>query len=94
MADVKPDLEWWTVREAAARWRVSSDTVLRMIDRGDLAARKIGGQWRIHHSAIDQFERSAKPRSAPSSRPACVINGGDPLGLYSSSPAPSPARSR
>jgi excisionase family DNA binding protein len=90
-------LEWFTVREVANRWRVSADTVLRMIERHEVVAKKFGFKWRIHTTAVESFERSARPRQAPatSARPAAVIDRGDPLGLYSGeNPAPSTGRSR
>jgi excisionase family DNA binding protein len=86
-------LEWFTLREIAERWRVSVDSVSRIIDRGDLLARKFGGQWRVHTSAVEAYEQEAKPRRRQvEARPAAVIDRGDPLGLYSSTP--SPARNR
>jgi excisionase family DNA binding protein len=36
-----------TPREVAAYLRLSDATVVRMLRRGELAGRKIGGRWRI-----------------------------------------------
>lgn len=85
-ADIQ-SLEWWTPRECANRWRVSVDTVLRMIDRGDIKGLKFGGQWRIHNSAVEKYEQGGKARSAPAARPDVVLKYGDPLGIYSDRPS-------
>jgi hypothetical protein len=78
-------LEWWTPRQLAARWQVSTDTVIRELVAGNLVGRKIGGRWRVHTSAVDDYERAAKPRHAAAPvRPAVLIDGGDPWGLYAS----------
>jgi excisionase family DNA binding protein len=77
-------LEWWTVRECASRWNVSEDTVIRMIDRGEVMARKFGRQWRIHNDEVERLEGKARPRHHAPARPRAVIDRGDPLGLYSS----------
>lgn len=74
-------LEWFTVPEAATRWRVSEDTVLRMIRDKTILAKKFGRQWRIHQSVIDAFEYGGKARKTPS-RPDVVLRHGDPLGIY------------
>lgn len=54
-------IEWWTVKEVAEHWRISDDTVMRMISRDELKAQKFGGQWRIHRSVIEAFEKPALP---------------------------------
>jgi excisionase family DNA binding protein len=85
-------LEWWTPKECANRWRVSTDTVIRMIDRGELKGLKFGGRWRIHNSVVERYEQGAKTRSSPPARPDVVLTHGDPLGIYSD--RPSTGRSR
>ena len=47
-----------TVKEAAARLRVTPRTVKKMIGRGDLNAMKIGPQWRIAESELVAVMRS------------------------------------
>lgn len=49
-------------REYAEEIRVSVKTVMRMIDRGDLAVVKIGGSVRIPWSEVDRFLDAAAPR--------------------------------
>jgi excisionase family DNA binding protein len=44
-----------TVEEVAEYWRVSRMTVLRIIERGELLAIKIGGQYRISTQALEQY---------------------------------------
>lgn len=43
-----------TPAEVAAQLRVSRGTVYRLIESGLLRARRIGGQWRIPESAVDE----------------------------------------
>lgn len=62
-----PNVEWYTVEELAARWRVSPPTVLRYIASG-VPAMKIGRQYRIHISTIEAKENEAKPAPKPSGR--------------------------
>ncbi|MBX2997094.1 MAG: SPFH domain-containing protein [Caldilineaceae bacterium] len=44
-----------TLEEAAAYLKVSADDVQALIDEGQIAARKIGSQYRISKGVIDQF---------------------------------------
>lgn len=44
-----------TLQEASEYLRVSVEDVLAMIESGDLKAKKIGNQYRISKSAIDEF---------------------------------------
>jgi len=48
-----PDI--MTVAEAAAYMRVSEQDILDSINSGELKARKIGSDYRISKSAIDEF---------------------------------------
>ena len=44
---------WWTVAEAARRWRKSSCWVRRAIKKGEVrGAKKLGGEWRIPVSEV------------------------------------------
>jgi excisionase family DNA binding protein len=45
----------WTVREAAAYFRVSPATIWRWCNAGLLPAFKIGREWRISRPALDQL---------------------------------------
>lgn len=74
-------MEWWTVREVADRLRVSEDVVLREIDDKNLRAKKVGGRWRIHYTAIEEYEGPAVVRSTP--RRGKLLEGvPDVLGVY------------
>jgi excisionase family DNA binding protein len=44
-----------TIPEAAELLRVSSKTIRRWIDGGDLTAAKLGVQWRIRPRDLDRF---------------------------------------
>ena len=44
-----------TIKLAAARLALSTKTVRRLIDSGDLPAFKVGSQWRIHPRDLDDF---------------------------------------
>ena len=47
-----------TVKEVAQRLRVSQATVLRLIDDGELTGVfRVGNQWRIPQSALDEYIR-------------------------------------
>jgi excisionase family DNA binding protein len=64
--------EYLMIREVAVAVRVNRKTVAGMIDRGELAAVRVGRQWRVPASAItapaaygDQEEEApAAPRPA------------------------------
>jgi excisionase family DNA binding protein len=45
--------EYLTIKEVAERLRVSLQSVGRAIQRGDLAAHRIGGQYRIAVEAVE-----------------------------------------
>jgi len=47
-----------TVKDLAIRWNVSSDTIYRMINEGDLSAFKVRGVWRIPTSEITKKEKN------------------------------------
>ena len=48
-------LKFLTVEETAELLQVSRRTLQRMIHRKDLPAFKVGGQWRIHESALAKW---------------------------------------
>lgn len=59
-------LQWWTVREVANRWKLSLDVVYSLVtekpEAGKLLARKFGGSWRIHTSALAEYEAAGIPK--------------------------------
>jgi len=48
-------LQAFTVEEVARRLRVKASTVLRLIRRGELFARKVGSAWRVPAAALDRY---------------------------------------
>jgi len=50
--------------DVAARWDVSTDTVRRLIRRGDLAALKVGRNVRIRLADLIEYEQRAELVSA------------------------------
>jgi excisionase family DNA binding protein len=46
----------WTIEALATRWAVSTRTVRRLIDSGQLRAIRIGGQLRVSPEALERFE--------------------------------------
>lgn len=56
--------EYLTTDEAAAIVRSSRDYVARLCASGQIVARKLGRDWRIHRDELDRFMRGtgkAKP---------------------------------
>ena len=52
----------YTLSEAAAVLRVSKVTLLRAIERRDLQAFRVGGQWRILGGQLNRYVRSRPTR--------------------------------
>jgi excisionase family DNA binding protein len=48
-------LKFLTVEETAELLQVSRRTLQRMIQRKDLPAFKVGGQWRIHENTLAKW---------------------------------------
>lgn len=44
-----------SIQGVAAFLNLSTKTVRRLIDRGELSAFKLGSQWRIHPRDLDDF---------------------------------------
>lgn len=80
------EVEWLTPRELADRWRVSPDTIRRMIADKKLDAIKAGKRCRIHMGEIERYESGHKPKDAdPINRPrrsrkASLVGRLQPLG--------------
>lgn len=61
---------WFSVRELAARFKISQDAVYNLLTDnhddagpgGKLLAKRIGGAWRVHAAALAEFEAPAIPR--------------------------------
>lgn len=51
--------EFYTIREFASATCLAVDTVYRMRTRGDLAAVRLGGEWRIPREEIDRLKAAA-----------------------------------
>lgn len=49
---------WYTVEEAAGRWRLSAEAVRRMIRRGELTVLDMGGRrgYRISEEEVQRYE--------------------------------------
>lgn len=50
------DRPTFTLAELARRWHVSTDTVRRMIQRGELTAFRVGRSMRVPAEAVDAIE--------------------------------------
>lgn len=61
----------WTVEEAAEYLRVSPETILQLIESGDLEARKIGDQYRLdREQVVDLIKQQEEPPARqPKDRP-------------------------
>jgi len=53
-------MEFITVDEIAEYLRISRMTVVRMIEKGELPALKIGRQWRIQKEDFEKWIRGKK----------------------------------
>jgi len=72
MHNTFPNIRLLTLSEAAQLLHISTRTLHRMIQNGDLPALKVGGQWRVResqlqrwvehreHSAVDGKKRSGE----------------------------------
>ena len=52
--------EFFSIRSVANRWDVSTRTVRRIIDRGEISARHIGRQVRITMDEVLRYEREVR----------------------------------
>jgi len=60
------ELRFMTLADAAAALQVSKRTILRMIQKGQVPALKVGGQWRIRESQLKRWAEQ-KEYSLPES---------------------------
>ena len=69
-----------TVKEAAARVRLTPWAIYRAIQRGALTAYKPGGRLRIYESDLEAWLHSTKVHAEhpPAARPAHVLPPGTP----------------
>ncbi len=51
----KPQLEVFTLPEAARYLKISEPEVLQLIQNGELRARRIGTEYRIHRDRLDEI---------------------------------------
>lgn len=61
--------EYLTADEVAEVIRKSPDYVRRLCASGELPARKLGNEWRIHAAALEQFMTTPARTSATRIRP-------------------------
>jgi excisionase family DNA binding protein len=57
----------WTIDALAIRWAVSTRTVRRLIESGQLRAIRIGGQLRVSPEALERFEERQEVRARSTS---------------------------
>ena len=50
--------EWLTMTQACRRLKVSRPTLLRLIDRGELAGYRIGWMIRLRVADVEAYERT------------------------------------
>ena len=62
MEDHTEPLRFLTTHETAEWLQVSRRTVERMINRNDLPAFKVGGQWRIHEDSLAKWLEDLQQR--------------------------------
>ena len=55
MSIEQSELRFMTLAEAAAVLQISKRTILRMIQKGQVPALKVGGQWRIRESQLRRW---------------------------------------
>ncbi len=55
MHNTFPHIRLLTLSEAAELLHVSTRTLQRMIQSGDLPALKVGGQWRVRESQLQRW---------------------------------------
>ena len=59
---IPKDKVWYSVSDLAERFGKSADAVERLLKKGDLLAKKIGGTWRVHADALRAYEADGVPQ--------------------------------
>jgi len=59
-------MRFLSTTDLAYQLNVSSRTVLNMIRRGEIAAIRVGRQWRIDPESVDRWMKAATPSACPS----------------------------
>jgi excisionase family DNA binding protein len=54
------EIRFYKMAEVAKRYRLSTASIRTLVIRGDLAANKIGGTYRISEEALKRFERQTR----------------------------------
>ena len=68
MSIEQTELRFMTLTEAAGILRISKRTILRMIQKGQVPALKVGGQWRIRESQLKRWAEDRESVPAPFER--------------------------
>jgi excisionase family DNA binding protein len=56
----------FTIPALARRWRTRHGTIVGMIDKGQIAAFRVGRRWRVSADVVREYEhRTSKPVSQP-----------------------------
>ena len=63
MANIRNDLKFLTLVEAAEILRVSRRTLLRMIKQKKIPSLKVGGQWRILERRLTKWTEENQNRT-------------------------------
>ena len=62
-----------SLRAVAARWGVCRNTVLKLVDRGELKAMRIGGQLRFRMATLKAYEEELE--AAPPTKRKTTYRG-------------------
>lgn len=63
-----PLADFLTTDEAATELELKRISVLKLIERGKLEAKQVGGQWFIHKSEIARYKRDRKSPGRPKTK--------------------------
>ena len=66
MADLREELRFLTLNDAAGILQVSKRTLFRMIQQRKIPAMKVGGQWRIRESQFKKWVERKENRASES----------------------------
>jgi len=54
------EIRFYKIAEVAKRYRLSTAAIYTLVTRGELAANKFGGTYRISEEALKRFERQTQ----------------------------------